>query len=143
MMKKLALLSFFVFSCFLSFTQTDKYTEKLQKLFAEEEYYKVIDYKSDQESEMASVSLYFKGIACFQVRNYRRAISYFDNAIQKGDPLADVYYYKGACHLILEEYDESVAELTRAVEMEPGESEYLSLLGRTYFYQEKFDAALV
>jgi tetratricopeptide (TPR) repeat protein len=142
-MKKIIFLYFFCFFSFVGISQTDKYTEKLQKLYAAEQYYKVIDYKSGNESEMSSISLYIKGMAHFKVRGYKRAIGYFDDAIAQGDPLADMYYYKGVCHLFIEQFSESAAALTIATEMEPDEAIYAEFLGVAYFYLEKYDTAIV
>jgi tetratricopeptide (TPR) repeat protein len=141
-LKKIMLFFFFGFTGLAGIAQTDKYTEKLQELFAEEDYYKITEYQSKKEPEMASISLFFKGLAWFMLDYERTAIGYFDNAIEKGPPTADMYFYKGVSHFILEEYDEAIEALTAAIEMDAYGSNYANVLGRAYYFKDDFTTAI-
>ncbi|MBK7128188.1 MAG: tetratricopeptide repeat protein [Crocinitomicaceae bacterium] len=129
--------------CNAATAQTDKYTDKIMDLYNEREYLEVVNYKSKKESEMGSASLFMKGLSCFNLKNENKAISYFDKAIEKGPVDADMYYYKGVCHLIREEYDEAIQALTHAVNIEAYDDMYFRMFGHAYYFQEKFDSALV
>lgn len=129
--------------CNTAIAQTDKYTDKIMDLYNEREYTEVVNYKSKKEAEMGSASLFMKGLSCFNLKNEKKAISYFDKAIEKGPVEPDMYYYKGVCHLIREEYDEAIQALTNAVNMESYDDMFFRMLGHAYFFQEKFDSALV
>lgn len=134
----------FVFLCsFSSVAQVDKYTTKLQEFFSAEDYYEVIDYKSKKESEMGSMSLYLKGLAWFMVENERQALYYIDAAIEKGEPIEEMYYYKGTCHLFIGEFSEGLSALSKAVEMDPKDRDNMDMMARGYYLNEKFDSALI
>lgn len=75
-------------------------------------------------------------------RDPATALRYLDESLALDDKDARAYRDRGLAHAQLQEFDEAVADLQKAAEVDPGDFENYSTLGQIYLYQEKRSEAI-
>jgi tetratricopeptide (TPR) repeat protein len=74
-------------------------------------------------------------------RDFESAIRHLDDALALRDDPRD-YRDRGLAHAQLREFDESLADLKKAIEIEPGNHENYSTEAQVYLLQEEYEKAL-
>ncbi|MEE9612206.1 MAG: tetratricopeptide repeat protein, partial [Desulfatiglandales bacterium] len=67
----------------------------------------------------SGLTLYYLGLCQFHLKDYIEATDLFDQARLKDvapEILRDLYFYKGVCHILLEEFDEAIHSMEEAEE---------------------------
>jgi len=95
----------------------------------------------DQQS---AVSLYIEGRFLADDNRYEEAIKIFDKAIALDPAFTKAFVTRGYCkiHKSPPDLAGALADLTRAVELDPDSAEALVLRGEVYFRQRSYQAAL-
>jgi tetratricopeptide (TPR) repeat protein len=100
-------------------------------------------------SAQTSEELMAKATAAIELRDYKSALKYLDNALKLDPENADLHVSRGKTLFELDRYDEALQELTRAIELEPHASKFYNY--RAHFFgklditdrmMKDYDAAL-
>ena len=67
----------------------------------------------------AAEGSYERGLTLYRQRNFRAAITEFDQVLEVEPNRADVLYLKGYCQYMLKEFSESVETFGKAFEADP------------------------
>jgi len=86
--------------------------------------------------------IYMVGFAFFRVGNDKRAVEFYDKAIDKGFNQSKVHFYKGVVLRYLSKYDEAIKEVEIALESEPENQMFMNEKGLIYYDQNKLDESL-
>lgn len=121
--------------------QEDKYTEKLRAYLDSKQYQEIIDFKKKKEGDMAAKSLYYKAMAYYMTDNDRKALTYFDKAIELGPVDVDMYYHKASTLYYLKKYEDAIIFFDKAIEMIPSEPDFYMGKGYAVYMLEDFEEA--
>jgi tetratricopeptide (TPR) repeat protein len=84
------------------------------------------------------------GQAYFELKDYKAAIQYLDAAFKLNPSgLRKYYAYRGLAHLELEDVDQAVNDLERALSVDEENFDINLALARAYYLQEKFGSAFL
>ncbi len=73
---------------------------------------------------------------------YREAIFFANKTIEKYPDFSEAYEYRGIARYILLEIDDAYADLTRAIELDPGNHKAFASRSNLNAYKEKYEEAL-
>jgi tetratricopeptide (TPR) repeat protein len=94
------------------------------------------------DEKMSLQELRAEGRKFFSVRDYRRALPYFQEAIKKNPRHAKTWYQVGYCNYKLGHYREAASSLQETIRLNPGYVKAYYSLGRTYGKQKRFQDAI-
>ncbi len=72
---------------------------------------------------------------------YHRAIEDYTTAIDMDRFYADAFYNRGCSYYEVGRYDESISDLSRAIELDPGADEYYGQRSVVYLFNDQPDLA--
>jgi tetratricopeptide (TPR) repeat protein len=70
-----------------------------------------------------------KGMASFNSKEYNKAVQYFTEFIDKEQGVAQAFEYRSFCYFYLNKYPLSLADIERAIVLDPTKPGYLNLRG--------------
>ncbi len=82
-----------------------------------------------------------RGMAWFSLKDYRRALGDFNQAIRCNPENDRNYTNRGLCHRIMKRYEKALADYENALEVAPGSSEAFLGRAQTYFDMRQFELA--
>lgn len=111
--------------------------QKITKLFEDKNYKELITYEKE-ESHFTAEETYYLGYSFFQMENDKKAVLYYDKAIEKGfeDPI--IYFQKGLALMFDKQLDEALKYYNIAISKAQVPSFYLEK-ARIYKLQNKND----
>jgi tetratricopeptide (TPR) repeat protein len=136
-MKKKLFISL-VLLCSFGFAQS----QSIEELYTNHEFKKLTFY-ADKTDSLTQEEVYCIGYAFFQLENDKKAIEMYDIAIAKGLDADYIYLYKGLSLRYDEQIDASIENFRMAVARDPNDQKNLTELGNAFYFQEKYDSALV
>ncbi len=72
---------------------------------------------------------------------YELAISDYSKAIEISSGFAEAHYNRGCSYYELKEYEEAIADLTRAIQLDPKEARYYGQRSLVYLFSDCMDLA--
>ena len=87
-------------------------------------------------------AFFYRGIAKYNLGDYRGARSDFDRAIRLNPVFTDGYHYRAITENRFGRYDEALSDLERAMSLRPGMSGLFFTRGVTYFLARRFEKSL-
>ena len=109
------------------------------------ELYQKRDYKElvkKESKDLTGEEFYMIGYAYFQLENDKKAIECYDKALKKDYKDAAVNFYKALYLFLMKEYKDAMKDVQTAIDIEPGNQEYLNQKGMILLYQGDSKAAL-
>ncbi len=87
------------------------------------------------------------GVAHYNQKQYRQAISAFSRVIEANPDFANSYYFIGMSHFLIKEYDRAILHLNRYIQLCEKEKKRPDVkaraaLGRAYLFKEDFEKAV-
>jgi tetratricopeptide (TPR) repeat protein len=107
--------------------------------FNDHQFQKAIDFAQKCKCEQASRVL---GISYYQMEDYGKAEKFLLEALAKNDKDAEAAYTLGRTYLELENEKGAIPQFQKAVELEPGRSQWLYELGLLFYQQNDFKNSL-
>ena len=136
MNKKLFICFAFLFSFGLAHSQS------IQELYTNSAFEKLTFYANKTDS-LTQEEVYCIGYAFFQLENDKKAIEMYDIAIAKGLDADYIYLYKGLSLRYDKQINASIENFRMAIARNPDGQKNLTELGNAFYFQEKYDSALV
>ena len=116
--------------------------QTVEELYNKRDFKELIKFEN-KSKELTKEQLYCVGYAFFQLENDKKAIEMYDKAIAKGLDNDNIYLYKGLSLRYDQQYDEAVETFKIAIDRNPKGQKNYTELGNTFYYQKKYDSALV
>lgn len=85
---------------------------------------------------------FFRGIAKYNLGDFRGALEDFDRAIELNPVFTDAYHYRGITLSRIGKYDEALEDLGEAIDLRPGFIPLYFSRGVTYFLSQQFVKAV-
>lgn len=124
------------------FTNSVANSQTIGELYNSRNYQELIKF-ADKSDDLTTDELYFIGYAFFQLENDKKAIEMYDKAIANGLDDDYIYLYKGLSLHYDKQYKKAIDNFKIAIDRNPKGQKNYTELGNTFFYQEKYDSALV
>jgi tetratricopeptide (TPR) repeat protein len=97
---------------------------------------------ADPQNDADSDYWFDKGALCATYGNDRAAIKYFQKAISLDSNRSGAYFEQGISYGQLDDFDQAITLVNKAIEMEPKNGLYLYGRGRVYLLAGKKDQAM-
>jgi tetratricopeptide (TPR) repeat protein len=103
---------------FLIFTYSAFFSQKVLKLFNEQNFDEIIKMEKDSQN-LSGEELYYLGYAFFSKENDLKAIEYYDKALSKKFDNPVLYFQKGYSQMFLKQYDQALENINVAISKAP------------------------
>ena len=88
------------------------------------------------------IEYFEKGIQAMNIRNYPLAIRFFNNLIEKDPNFAEGWNKRATVHFMMGNYDESMKDIIKTLELEPRHFGALDGMGLIFIHQGQFQQAI-
>lgn len=122
---------------FLIFTYSTFFSQKVLKLFNEQNFDEIIKVEKDSET-LSGEELYYLGYAFFSKENDLKAIEYYDKALAKKFDNPILYFQKGYSQMFLKQYDKALENINIAISKAPLAEFYVEK-ARIYLIKKDID----
>lgn len=122
---------------FLIFTYSTFFSQKVLKLFNEQNFDEIIKMEKDSET-LSGEELYYLGYAFFSKENDLKAIEYYDKALAKKFDNPILYFQKGYSQMFLKQYDKALENINIAISKAPLAEFYVEK-ARIYLIKKDID----
>ena len=89
-----------------------------------------------------AIRAFNEGVKAFNAKQFKEAISAFDEAISDDSDFADAYYARGACKYYLKSLDGALMDLNDAVRLNSDNTDARALRGAVSYEMDQWDNAL-
>lgn len=142
-MQRFLLFVFIVFQqSTISYSQTDKYTVKLEALYEQDNFNEIIKYKQNKTKLFSTRALYIKGMAYYGIEDDDNALKYLNLAIEKGPADEKMFFYKGITHYYKYEFSEALKSMDSAIALNSTNPDFYAIKGEIYLQLEEPDSAI-
>ncbi len=117
-------------------------SQTIEELYNNRNFEELIKF-ANKADELNKEQLYCVGYAFFQLENDKKAIEMYDKAIAKGLDDDYIYLYKGLSLRYDKQYEKAIKNFKIALDRNPKGQKNYTELANSFFYQEKYDSALV
>ena len=117
-------------------------SQTVEELYNERDFQELIKF-ADKTDELTKDQLYCVGYAFFQLENDKKAIEMYDKAIAKGLDDDYIYLYKGLSLRYENQFEKAIENFKIAIERNPKGQKNYTELANTFYYQERYDSALI
>ena len=99
-------------------------------------------------AEMAYLSLFTVGMACYTAEDWDGAVARFGDALnQTAEPVpalnqSMVYFYRGGAYYRKGDYDRTIANLDQAIQLKPDDAAFYNNRGLAYYLKHNYDCAI-
>lgn len=130
------------FLCLVLFIGKTAHTQVIENLYQSQNYEAIVKY-ANQSFDFSPIDLFIIGHAYFQLENDKKALTYYDKALEKGLNKDFVYLYQGLAYGYQKDYKKAITSFKKAIELNPlGQKNYTEL-GNAFYFQAIYDSALV
>ncbi len=115
--------------------------ETIESLYENRDYKRLISY-SDKTDSLSAFDCYCIGYAYFQLENDKKAVEFYDIAIQKDGDKDYLHLYKGLALRYQDKYDESIVSFRKAALLAPMRQKIYSEMAYAFYYKKALDSAI-
>ncbi|MCH7534961.1 MAG: tetratricopeptide repeat protein [Bacteroidetes bacterium] len=133
----------FIFAANLTVAQSNKADQKIEACYTNNQFYKILKFRSQKDQELSAKSLFYKGMSAFILKMDEVALAYFEESLAKENGVSITHYQKGITHVFLKDFESAIAAFNRAIKLDPNEPNYYLVRGDTYLDMNNLDSALV
>jgi tetratricopeptide (TPR) repeat protein len=112
-------------------------------MFEEEEYQGIIDLFADRPRTLSSEELMYVAQSYMNVGDIQNGLTYANMATQKDKNNAKTHFVTGVLHNAAESYNNAIKSLEEAIRQAPGEANYYTALGDSYYGLGKNEEAML
>jgi tetratricopeptide (TPR) repeat protein len=126
----------FSFSCLFSQNEL----AEIQALFEEQSYDKAIQLGEQSEKPDAEI-LFYLGLCYAEKKEEQKAISFFNQAIEKNPSEPTYYFHKSLSLLMLQKYSESMLTINKGINIRNDDPRFFGIKGELFYRQKQYDSA--
>ena len=86
--------------------------------------------------------LFYTGLSFLWAKDYEKALSYFEKAVEKNPKNADVWFNIGYCDAVLRQYTEAIGAYKQAIRIKPNDVDAHYNLGMIYDHLGRYTEAI-
>lgn len=128
-------------SLFFLFTTFSMNGQSIETLYENDQFEELITY-ADSAANLEAEELYYVGYAFFQLENDRKAVEFYDLAIEKGMIEDHIFLMKGVGLRFDQQYEKALTSLKKAIELNPPSQKNHSEIGYLFYEINQYDSAL-